>query len=99
MLRLLGSTEKQVRKIVWVQVIGYMLAGILLGLGIGSVCVYLLCHSVVDKNMAIPLYWRSIVWIALYLCSLSLMLITTIKKVSRLTVGGKLSKKYTNFER
>ena len=98
-LRLLGSTEKQVRKIVWVQVIGYMLAGILLGLGIGSVCVYLLCHSVVDENMAILLYWRSIVWIALYLCSLSLMLITTIKKVSRLTVGGKLKKKHANIDR
>ena len=83
-LRLLGSPKKQVRKIIWIQVIGYMLAGILLGLGLGSVCVYLLCCSVVDENMAIPLYWRNIVWIAFYLCSLSLMLITTIKKLADL---------------
>ncbi len=83
-LRLLGSTEKQVQKVIWVQIIGYMLAGILSGLGIGSICVYLLCHSTIDENIMIPLYWQHIVWIALYLCALSLMLIPTVKKVSRL---------------
>lgn len=86
-LRLLGSTEKQVKRIVWVQIIGYMLVGILLGLGIGSVCVYLLCHSTIDEKIIIPLYWQHIVWIVLYLCALSLLLIPTAKKVSRLARG------------
>ncbi|MDE6634992.1 MAG: FtsX-like permease family protein, partial [Lachnospiraceae bacterium] len=81
-LRMLGATRKNVRKISWMQVWSYMLSGIILGIVMGLTTVYLLFRNEVHENVTISIYWENIAGIALFLFALSLLLKPTIKKLS-----------------
>lgn len=81
-LRMLGATEAKVRRISWIQVWSYMLSGILIGVGMGILIVYLLWRTNVNENVSISIYWENIVGIALFLFALSLFLKPTIKKLA-----------------
>lgn len=81
-LRMLGATRKNVRKISWIQVWSYMLSGIILGIVMGLTTVYLFWRNEVHENVTISIYWENIAGIALFLFALSLLLKPTIKKLA-----------------
>lgn len=77
-LRMLGASSKRVRRICWIQVWSYMLSGIVLGVLLGIVVVYLLWSRNLNGNVSIRIYWEYIVGIVGYLFVLSLLLKPTI---------------------
>lgn len=82
-LRMLGTSVKNVQRICWIQVWGYMLAGIVLGMGIGLVTVYFLWRSNVNANVSISIYWENVFGIVTYLFMLSMCLRLTIKQLAK----------------
>lgn len=81
-LRMLGSSVKRVRRMCWIQVWSYMFAGIILGMAIGLVTVYMLWRSNVNANVSISIYWQNLLGIVMYLFMLSICLKTTIKQLT-----------------
>lgn len=82
-LRMLGTGVKNVQRICWIQVWGYMLAGIVLGMAIGLVTVYFLWRSNVNANVSISIYWENVFGIVLYLFMLSMCLRLNIKQLAK----------------
>lgn len=82
-LRMLGTSVKNVRRISWIQVWSYMLAGIVLGMVIGLATVYFLWRSNVNANVSISIYWKNVLGIVAYLFVLSMCLRPTIKQLTK----------------
>ena len=82
-LRMLGTSIKNVRRISWIQVWSYMLAGIIFGMAIGLATVYFLWRSNVNANVSISIYWENVFGIVAYLFMLSMCLRPTIKRLAK----------------
>ena len=82
-LRMLGVTRRRVRRICWMQIISYMLSGVILGTIVGAVLVFELWNSVVHTNAQIEIYWEYIVGIVIYLMVLAFCLTPTVRKFGK----------------
>lgn len=82
-LRMLGTSVKNVRRISWIQVWSYMFAGIIFGMVIGLATVYFLWRSNVNTNVSISIYWENVFGIITYLFMLSMCLRPTIKQLTK----------------
>lgn len=82
-LRMLGISVKNVRRISWIQVWSYMLTGIILGMVIGLMTVYFLWRSNVNSNVSISIYWKNVLGIVAYLFMLSMCLKSNIKQLAK----------------
>jgi len=80
-LRLLGASNKSVRRICWIQTWSYMIFGVVLGAILGIIVVTYFWKANVITNTPIIINWEYIVGIVIYLFGLSLMLYPTIKKM------------------
>ena len=80
-LRMLGESRKNIYKICWIQVISYMLSGVVLGAIIGVITVYGVWKGNVISNASIIIEWEYLSGIALYLFGISLLLSPTIRKI------------------
>ena len=83
-LRMLGATQKRVKRISWIQVISYIFSGIIMGIIIGLISVYLIWKSNVNENVTILVYWDNIAGIVLFLLGISLLLKPTVNKLAGL---------------
>ena len=83
-LRMLGAKQKRVKRISWIQVISYIFSGIIMGIIIGLISVYLIWKSNVNENVTISVYWDNIAGIVLFLLGISLLLKPTVNKLAGL---------------
>lgn len=80
-LRMLGASNKSIRKICWIQTWSYMFSGIALGAILGIIAIAYLWKSNVVTNAPVIINWEYIAGIVIYLFSLSLILYPSIKKM------------------
>lgn len=82
-LRMLGTTENRVKRICWIQILSYLLLGVIMGMIIGILSVYLIWKSNVYENVTISAYWGNVAGILLFLIIISLLLKPTVKKLAK----------------
>lgn len=82
-LRMLGTTERDVRKICWMQVLSFMISGVVIGAILGIIVVAIIWTNNVATHIPLTIEWEYIAVIVIYLLSLSLTLHPTIKKMGR----------------
>lgn len=83
MLRLLGTAQKRVRKICWLQIVTYLLSGIVLGTALG----FAVSHELRKKQLyygveEMPMQWGSAVGILLLFLAISVFLRGTVREVA-----------------
>ena len=82
-LRMLGTTERDVRKICWMQVLSFMISGVVIGAILGIIVVAIIWTNNVATHIPLTIEWEYIAVIVIYLLSLSLTLYPTVKKMGR----------------
>ena len=80
-LRMLGASQKRVKRICYIQVLIYMSAGIILGSIIGIVTVYGIWNSNLNAGVSVEIFWGYIAGIVLYMIVLASLLVPTVRKI------------------
>lgn len=81
LFRMLGASDKSVRRICLIQTWSYMVSGVVLGAILGIIVVAYLWKSDVVTDTFIIINWEYMAGIVIYLFGLSLMLYPSIKKM------------------